>query len=73
MPIQAAAFRLKREIESGKVRKECHCGHATPDKKCPCPKIKSKDPKQVECSCVPPTQYEILMSIGIPESDIPAF
>jgi hypothetical protein len=73
MPIQAASFRLKREISTGKIRKECHCAHATPEKKCPCPKIKSKDPKQVECSCASPTQYEILMSIGISEDEIPKF
>lgn len=30
-----------------------------------------KKDKPVEVKKVPPTQYEILMQIGIPESDIP--
>jgi leucyl-tRNA synthetase len=63
MPIQAAAFRLKREITSGNIHKNCQCAHASPDKKCPCPKApKSKDPKAAapECTCASSTQYEIL-------------
>jgi hypothetical protein len=56
MPIHAAAKRLRREIESGKIKKECPCTHTTPEKKCPCPKIKTKDPKAVsKCTCVGPT------------------
>ena len=34
---------------------------------------KGKKKKPVEVKKVPPTQYEILMQIGIPEDDIPQF
>jgi leucyl-tRNA synthetase len=46
MPIHAAARRLRREIESGKTRREAGQG---------------------------PTQYEILLQIGISEDEIPKF
>lgn len=59
MPIQAAANRLKREIENGKIYRDCKCKHETEDHKCPCPKVpKTKDPKKEkkdECTCAPPT------------------
>lgn len=80
MPIQAAANRLKMEIESGKTRSvqpeapkveepkpEEKKGDGKKDKK------GGKKDKPVEVKKVPPTQYEILMQLGIPESDIPQF
>jgi leucyl-tRNA synthetase len=84
MPIHAASIRLRREIESGKIRRDCQCIHVLKDDKghtkCPCPKPKaSKDPKApkgapaVQCNCSPITQYEILLSLGIDESEIPKF
>jgi leucyl-tRNA synthetase len=74
MPIQGASFRLRREIQNGKTKRDCKCAHPSPNKQCPCPKIKTKDPKAApQCSCVPPTQYEILQSLNIPDEDIPQF
>ena len=74
MPIQGAAFRLKREITNGKTKRECPCSHPSAKQQCPCPKIKVKDPKAAPvCTCVPPTQYEILQSLGIPDEEIPSF
>jgi len=77
MPIQAAANRLKAEIESGKTRSEQ-------------PKVvveeKKEEPKEAKkggkgkkgakpepVKKVPPTQYEILLQVGIPEDEIPKF
>ena len=66
MPIQGAAFRLKREITTGKTKRESHCSHPS--------EIKVKDPKAAPVSTfVSPTQYEILQSLGIPEEEIPSF
>jgi hypothetical protein len=69
MPIQAAANRLKMEIESGKTRSE------QPKAAPPAPKAEEKkggkggkgDKKAAAPAVVkvPPTQYEILMQIGI--------
>ena len=86
MPIQAAANRLKMEIESGKTRSEQPKAAEKPveeEKKEEKPaeggkkgKAKggaAKKEKAPEVVKVPPTQYEILMQIGIPESDIPKF
>ena len=79
MPIQAAANRLKREIETGKTKSE------QPKAAPPAPaKVEEKkggakggkgDKKAAAPAVVkvPPTQYEILMQIGIPESEIPEF
>lgn len=77
MPMHAAAKRLRREIEQGKTERNCPCAHKSDNKKCPCPKApKAKDPKAAPaevCTCVGPTQFEILKSIGIAESEIPKF
>ena len=79
MPIQAAANRLKREIETGKTKSEQP--KAAPP--APVAKVEEKkggkggkaDKKAAAPAVVkvPPTQYEILMQIGIPESEIPEF
>lgn len=81
MPIQAAANRLKMEIESGKTRsvqpvapkEEEKKSDAKADDKKGGKDKKGKKEKPVEVKKVPPTQYEILMQIGIPEDDIPQF
>ena len=87
MPIQASANRLRMEIEQGKTRSEQPKaveapkveekgpedakGGAKGDKK---GKGKPADAKKApKVKKVPPTQYEILMQVGIPEEDIPAF
>jgi leucyl-tRNA synthetase len=83
MPIQAAANRLKMEIESGKTRS---VQPEAPKVEAPKPEEpkaddakkggkagKAKKEKVVEVKKVPPTQYEILLQIGIPEEDIPLF
>ena len=73
MPIQAAANRLRSEIVNGKTRSE------QPKEE---PKEEAKDAKKgkakggekkKEAPRVPPTQYEILMQLGIPETTIPEF
>jgi len=82
MPIQAAANRLKAEIKSGKI-------HSEQPKIVEAPKVEEKPaakdaPKKGKAKGddkkgppkvqkAPPTQYEILMQIGIKEEDIPAF
>lgn len=79
MPIQAAANRLKREIETGKTRSEQP--KAAPAPAAPAKEEKKggkggKDKKAPSAPAVvkvPPTQYEILMQIGIAESEIPKF
>jgi len=84
MPIQAAANRLKKEIESGKTRseqpKEAPVVEEKKEEQIPKGgkqgKAKGGDKKDAKAPAVvkvPPTQYEILMQIGIPESDIPKF
>ena len=81
MPIQAAANRLKMEITSGKIRSEQPKVEAAPakpaakadDKK---GKAKGGDKKAAAAPVVakvPPTQYEILLQIGISETEIPKF
>lgn len=57
MPMQAAAFRLKREITSGNIHSEPFVF----------------DPKNPKAVAPKPTQYEILQSIDIAESEIPKF
>jgi leucyl-tRNA synthetase len=86
MPIQAAANRLKREIESGKTRSEQPVKKEQPkvEEKGPAEKkeevkggkkgkAKATDKKEVKEERVPPTQYEILLQIGISEDEIPKF
>lgn len=75
MPIQAAANRLKAEIESGKTRSEQPKVSAEAPKKEEKKggKAKPGDKKAEAVVKVPPTQYEILMQIGIEESEIPKF
>mmetsp|Transcript_6261 Transcript_6261/g.10190 ORF Transcript_6261/g.10190 Transcript_6261/m.10190 type:complete len:204 (+) Transcript_6261:91-702(+) len=82
MPIQAAANRLKSEILQGKTRSEQPAAPVkTEEKKEEKPAEKKgkakggdkKKEKAPEVVKVPPTQYEILMQIGIPETEIPKF
>lgn len=79
MPIQAAANRLRMEIAQGKIRSEQP--KVEEEKKAEEPadkggkkgKAKPTDAKKPTTQRVAPTQYEILMQIGISEADIPAF
>jgi len=81
MPIQASANRLKAEITQGKTRSEqpkVEEVKAVEEKPAEVPKGGKKgkakaDDKKEKAVVVPPTQYEILMQVGIPEADIPAF
>lgn len=88
MPIQAAANRLKMEINQGKTRSEQPKPKAVEEKKeeVKDEKIpeggkkgkakgdgKKKAKKEDEVEKVPPTQYEILMQVGISEEEIPKF
>lgn len=81
MPIQAAANRLKSEIESGKIRSEQPKAVEAPkveEKKEEVKggkkgKAKPSDKKDDKVATVPPTQYEILMQVGISEEEIPKF
>ena len=86
MPIQAAANRLKAEISSGKTRSEQPKVEPQPapveeEKKEEVPKggkkgkakPGEKKPAGPKVEKVPPTQYEILMQLGIDEADIPSF
>lgn len=82
MPIQAAANRLKMEMESGKTRSvQPKAVEAAPVAEAPKADDKKGKPKGGEkkkdaapvVQKVPPTQYEILMQIGIEESEIAKF
>jgi leucyl-tRNA synthetase len=86
MPIQAAANRLKMEIEAGKTRSVQPTAPVEEEKKAEEEKqipqggkkgkAKGGDKKKEDkpkVMKVPPTQYEILMQVGIPEEDIPLF
>lgn len=83
MPIQAAANRLRMEFEQGKTRSEQPKVEETKpeveEKQAEIPKggkkgkAKPGDAKQKAPPRVPPTQYEILMQVGVPESEIPQF
>lgn len=63
MPIQAAANRLKKEIETDNTRSN----QPTEEEKAAAKKAKK------ELDPVPFTQYEILMQLGITEDEIPQF
>ena len=63
MPIQAASYKLRREIESGNIR----------NKPQEAPVEEKKDPKAKKPAPPKPTWYEILESMGIPEDEIPRF
>lgn len=58
MPIHAAALRLRREFETGNIRSP--------------PPVPAKDEKE-KPKPHQPTWYEILLSMGIPEEEIPNF
>lgn len=80
MPIQASANRLKMEIEGGKTRSiQPVAAPVTAPKAAAKPEDKKGKPKGNEKKVVstvvkvPPTQYEILMQIGISEEEIPKF
>jgi len=83
MPIQAAANRLKMEIEGGKTRSiqpvaapvtaPAPKAAAKPEEKKGKPKGNEKKAAAPVVERVPPTQYEILMQIGITEEEIPKF
>jgi hypothetical protein len=88
MPIQAAANRLKAEITNGKTRSEQPKveevkAPVVEEKKeeAAVPKggkagkkpAGGKKDKAPVVKKVPPTQYEILMQVGIPETEIPKF
>ena len=86
MPIQAAANRLKMEIEGGKTRSiqpvavaapvtapAAPKDSAKPEEKKGKPKGNEKKAAAPVVERVPPTQYEILMQIGITEEEIPKF
>lgn len=88
MPIQAAANRLKAEITSGKTRsakpvvEEVKAPVVEEKKKeeavVPKGGKKGKAPagkkeKAPVVKKIPPTQYEILMQVGISEEEIPKF
>ena len=49
MPMTAAALKLKREINSGKTKRDCKCEHLAME--CPCP-VTAVTKK---CTCAPPT------------------
>ena len=86
MPIQASANRLRAEITQGKTRsvqpkvEEVKAPVVEEKKEEAVPKggkkgkaAGGKKEKAPVVKRVPPTQYEILLQVGIPESDIPAF
>ena len=88
MPIQASANRLKMEITQGKTRSVQPKIEEAPAKveekveEKPAEvvpkggkkgKAKPSDAKKAVVARVPPTQYEILLQVGISEEDIPAF
>jgi len=81
MPIQAAANRLKREIETGKTKSEQPKveevkevkEEAKKDDKGKTAKGGKKDKGPPKPAKVPPTQYEILVQLGISEEEIPKF
>jgi len=76
MPIQAAANRLKREIETGKTKSEQPKVEEVKEEKKEDTKKGGKGKKDAKAKApakVPPTQYEILVQLGIAEEEIPKF
>lgn len=76
MPIQASANRLKMEIEKGQTRSK-QPEAPKPEEPKEEQKKDAKGGKKGKAAAapkvefVPPTQYEILLKLGIPEEEIP--